>query len=44
MMLFIGFGISTFGEFRRMNQNAYTGDERSTDVKLLKHFLSKLFG
>ncbi len=44
MLLFVLFGISTFREFRRMNSNGYTGNERGDDRKLLKTFLSKLFG
>lgn len=44
ILLFIAFGISTFGEFRRMHGNEYTGHERKDDGQLFKRFLSKLFG
>lgn len=44
MLLFVLFGISTFGEFRRMNSNDYTGHERGNDQATLKRFLAKLFG
>ncbi len=44
MLLFVFFGISTFGEFKRMNNNDYTGHERSSDRALLKRFFAKLFG
>lgn len=44
ILLFIAFGISTFGEFRRMHDNEYTGHERKDDRQLFKRFLNKLFG
>lgn len=44
VILFVLFGVSTFGEFRRMDGNNYTGHERTDDTILLKRFLGKLFG
>lgn len=44
LILFVSFGISTFREFRRMNNKDYTGNERTDDTVLLKRFLAKLFG
>ena len=44
VLLFIGFGIGTYAEFRRMNRNSYTGNERGDDQKTAKAFIDKLFG
>lgn len=42
--LFIAFGITTFRQFRTMDNNTYTGTERTNDAAVFKAFIDKLFG
>ncbi len=42
--LFVALGVVTFGQFRNMDNNAYTGTERGSDVNAFKAFIDKVFG
>ena len=44
MILFVLFGVSTFGEFSCMNGNKYTRQKRTDDTPPFKRFMSKIFG
>jgi hypothetical protein len=42
--LFILFGIGTYRQFRTMNKNEYSGTERIDDEKIVRSFLTRVFG
>ncbi len=44
LVISFGFlGVGTFLEFRKMNQNRYTGNERITNATVFSAFLDKFF-
>lgn len=44
LVISFGFlGVGTFLEFRKMNQNSYTGNERISNATVFSAFLDKFF-
>lgn len=41
--LFVTLGIGTFSQFKTMNNNKYTGTERTDDTDTFKAFVNKYF-